>query len=146
MSSFWLVQRVVPLGGALVCDYVDDEMEEALNDSIRRLSADEELTVSNGSIQLRGIIKAAYFLGRKREVSKIKEVQRWVDQGCHSKVYSDFPEHFFGRDILERPLGRSYNTVAWWCPEGDIVWSFTEKWLWKLARQNGLKAIPFSCA
>ena len=146
MSSFWLVQRVVPLGGALVCDYVDDESEAALNESLQRLSADEELTVANGSIMYRGIIRAAYFLSRKREISKIKEVQRWVDQGCHSKVYSDLPEHFLGRDILERPLGRSYNTVAWWDPEGDIVWSFTEKWLWKFARQNGLKAIPFSCA
>jgi hypothetical protein len=147
MSSFWLVQRVVPLGGALVCDYVDDEVEEALDESLVRLGSDNaELTVANGSIMYRGIIKAAYFLGRKREVSKIKEVQHWVDQGCHSKVYSDFTEHFLGRDILGRPLGRSYNTVAWWCPEGDIVWSFTEKWLWKFARQNKLLAIPFSCA
>ena len=45
MSSFWLVRRVVPLGGALVCDYVDDESEGVLNESMRRLSAlsaDEE--------------------------------------------------------------------------------------------------------
>ena len=144
--SFWLVQRVVPLGGALVCDYVDDESRMALNESIRRLSADEELTVANGSIMYAGIIRAAYFLGRKCEVSKIKEVQRWVDQGCHSKVYSDFPEHFLGRDILERPLGRSYNTVAWWDPEGDIVWSLSERWLWKFVKQNDLLARPFSCA
>ncbi len=146
MSGFWLVQRIVPLGGALVCDYVDDEVEEALDESLVRLGSDNELTVANGSIMYRGIIKAVYFLGRKREVSKIKEVQRWVDQGCHSKVYSDFPEHFLGRDILGRPLGRSYNTVAWWDPEGDIVWSFTEKWLWKFVKRAQLKAIPFSCA
>jgi hypothetical protein len=145
MSSFWLVQRVVPLGGVLVCDYVDDEVEEALDESLVRLGSDNELTVANGSIMYRGIIKAVYFLGRKREVSKIKEVQRWVDQGCYSKVYSDLPEHFLGRDILGRPLYRSYNTVAWWDPEGDIVWSFTEKWLWKFVKQVQLKAIPFSC-
>jgi len=148
--SFWLVQRIAPLGGALVCDYVDDESEGVLNESMRRLSAlsaDEELTVSNGSIQLRGIIKAVYFLGSRREAAlKAIEVQMWVNQGCHSKVYSDFSEHFFNQDILGRPLGRSYNTVAWWDPEGDIVWSFSEGWLWKFARQNGLLAIPFSCA
>ncbi|QJU06620.1 hypothetical protein FBF30_01785 [Candidatus Saccharibacteria bacterium oral taxon 955] len=144
--SFWLVQRIAPLGGALVCDYVDDEVEEALDESLVRLGSDNELTVANGSIMYRGIIRAAYFLSRKREVSKIKEVQRWVDQGCYSKVYSDLPEHFLGRDILGRPLYRSYNTVAWWDPEGDIVWSFTEKWLWKFVKQAQLKAIPFSCA
>ena len=127
--SFWLVQRIVPLGGALVCDYVDDESERALNESLQRLSADEELTVSNGSIQLRGIIKAVYFLGSRREAAlKAVEVQKWVNQGCYSKVYSDFPEHFLGRDILGRPLYRSYNTVAWWDPEGDIIWSFSEGW------------------
>lgn len=147
MSSFWLVQRVVPLGGALVCDYVDDESERALNESLQRLSTDEELTVSNGSIQIRGIIKAVYFLGSRREAAlKAIEVQMWVNQGCHSKVYSDFSEHFFNQDILGRPLGRSYNTVAWWCPEGDIVWSFTEKWLWKFVKQSDLLARPFSCA
>lgn len=147
MSSFWLVQRIVPLGGALVYEYVDDESEKALNESMRRFSADRELAVSNGSIQLRGIIKAVYFLGSRREAAlKAIEVQTWVNQGYCSKVYSDFSEHFFNQDILGRPLGRSYNTVAWWDPEGDIVWSFTEKWLWKFARQNGLKAIPFSCA
>lgn len=147
MSSFWLVQRIVPLGGVLVCEYVDDESEKALDESMRRLSADRELAVSNGSIKLRDIIKAVYFLSNKREAAlKAIEVQMWVNQGCYSKVYSDFPEHFLGRDILERPLGRSYNTVAWWRPEGDIVWSFTEKWLWKFARQNKLLAIPFSCA
>ena len=146
MSSFWLVQRVVPLGGALVCDYVDDEAEEALDESLVRLGSDNELTVANGSIMYRGIIRATYFLSRKREVSKIKEVQCWVDQGCDSKVYSDLPEHFLGRDILGRPLGRSYNTVAWWDPEGDIIWSFTEKWVWKFVKQNDLLARPFSCA
>ena len=130
----------------LLGDYVDDEVEGALDESLVRLGSDNELTVANGSIMYRGIIKAVYFLGRKREVSKIKEVQRWVDQGCYSKVYSDFPEHFLGRDILGRPLDRSYNTVAWWGPEGDIVWSFTEKWLWKFVKQAQLKAIPFSCA
>ena len=144
MSSFWLVQRVVPLGGALVCDYVDDESERALNESLQRLSDDEELTVSNGSIQIRGIIKAVYFLGSRREAAlKAVEVQKWVNHGCYSKVYSDFSEHFFKQDILGRPLGRSYNSVAWWDPESDIVWSFSEGWLWKLARQNGLKARPF---
>lgn len=146
MSGFWLVQRITPLGGTLVCDYVDDEVEEALDESLVRLGSNAELTVANGSIMYRGIIRAAYFLVRKREVSKIKEVQRWVDQGCYSKVYSDLPEHFLGRDILGRPLYRSYNTVAWWDPEGDIVWSFTEKWLWKFVKQAQLKAIPFSCA
>lgn len=79
--SFWLVQRIAPLGGALVCDYVDDESERALNESLQRLSADEELTVSNGSIQIRGIIKAVYFLGSRREAAlKAVEVQKWVNQ------------------------------------------------------------------
>lgn len=144
--SFWLVQRIAPLGGSLVCDYVDDEVEEALDESLVRLGSDNELTVANGSIMYRGVIRAAYFLSRKREVSKIKEVQRWVDQGCHSKVYSDFPEYFLGRDILGRSLGRIYNTVAWWDPEGDIVWSLSERWLWKFVKQNDLLARPFSCA
>lgn len=144
MSSFWLVQRVVPLGGAIIYDYVDDESERALNESLQRLSADKELTVSNGSVQLRGIIKAVYFLCSRNEAAlKAIELQKWVNQGCYSKVYSDFSEHFFKQDILGRPLGRSYNTVAWWSPESDLVWSFSEGWLWKLARQNGLKARPF---
>ena len=144
MSSFWLVQRVVPLGGAIIYDYVDDENKSALNESIQRLSADKELTVSNGSVQLRGIIKAVYCLCSRNEAAlKAIELQKWVNQGCYSKVYSDFSEHFFKQDILGRPLGRSYNTVAWWSPESDLVWSFSEGWLWKFARQNGLKARPF---
>lgn len=147
MSGFWLVQRIVPLGGALVCDYVDDESKSALNESIQRLSADKELTVSNGSVQLRGIIKAVYFLCSRNEAApKAIELQKWVNQGCQSKVYSDFSEHFFKQDILGRPLGRSYNTVAWWSPESDLVWSFSEGWLWKFVKQNDLLARPFSCA
>lgn len=147
MSGFWFVQRIVPLGGALVCDYVDDECEAALEASLGRIGSDAELTVSNGHIQLRGIIKAVYFLANKREAAlKAGEVQRWVNQGCQSKVYSDFFEHFIGKDILDRPLGRSYNTVAWWDPESDIVWSFSEKHLWKFVKQNDLLARSFSCA
>ena len=147
MSGFWLVQRITPLGGALIYDYVDDESKSALNESIQRLSADKELTVSNGSVQLRGIIKAVYLLCSRNEAApKAIELQKWVNQGCQSKVYSDFSEHFFKQDILGRPLGRSYNTVAWWSPESDLVWSFSEGWLWKFVKQNDLVARPFSCA